>query len=102
MNREEANKWVEINELRKDSLIEEKFDNAIVGHSHDDKVIYDVDKMIDILIDEGKTAIEAIEYLDVAGYFNSQTAIFMSAYNKEYIETHEWLKSLSVRNILNK
>lgn len=39
--------------------------NAIVGISHDDRLIYDYDKMIDCLIEEdGMSYEEAMEFID--------------------------------------
>jgi hypothetical protein len=41
------------------------YDAAIIGVSHDDRVIYDYDKMVQCLMEEdGMTSLEAAEFID--------------------------------------
>lgn len=95
MNRVNIEKWIEMNSLDSSTLLEEKFDNAIIGNDSHDNIIYDIDKMIDILIDEGKESIEAIEYLDEHFFTKDMKTVFMNFYNKEVLEAHELMKKLS-------
>lgn len=41
------------------------YDSAIIGLSHDDRVVYDYDKMVDFLVEtDGMSAEEAAEFID--------------------------------------
>ena len=54
-------------ELPEDALVFENlaYDNAIIGISTDDRVVYDYDKMVeDLVVNEGFTLEEAIEWID--------------------------------------
>lgn len=48
-----------------------EYDNAIIGISQDDRLIYDHDKMIECLVSEqGWTIEEAIEFIDYNSSFH--------------------------------
>jgi len=57
------------------------FDDAVIGiEPLSGKVIYDIDKMITVLISEGLSNEEAIEYLDynvLNAYVGEQTPIYI-------------------------
>jgi hypothetical protein len=57
------------------------FDDAVIGiEPLSGKVIYDIDKMITVLISEGLSNEEAIEYLDynvLNAYVGDQTPIYI-------------------------
>lgn len=97
-SREEVNRWIESNEIDKTTLLEEKFDKAIIGNDSHDHIVYDIDKMIDILIDENMTADEAIDYIDKNYFSKELNTVFFSAYNKEVVDTHFWVKNLFSNN----
>lgn len=40
------------------------FDDAVIGISHDDRLVYDYDKMVACLVAEGMTDEEAVEFID--------------------------------------
>jgi len=98
MNRVEIEKWVEFEELDASTLLEEKFDKAIIGNDSHDNIIYDIDKMIDILIDEGKTSLEAIDYLDENYFSKDLKTVFMNFYNKELIDFSNSLREKFMKN----
>ena len=55
----------EVKEYYPDSLIANGFDLAIIGYSTQGNIVYDVQKMIEILIKRDDMGhIEALEYLD--------------------------------------
>ena len=62
-------------------LIADGFDEAIVGvNALTLQIIYNIDKIIDILISEGMTEEEAIEYFEfnvLGAYVGEQTPIFI-------------------------
>jgi hypothetical protein len=98
MNRVEIEKWVKFEELDASTLLEEKFDKAIIGNDSHDNIIYDIDKMIDILIDEGKTSLEAIDYLDENYFSKDLKTVFMNFYNKELIDFSNSLREKFMKN----
>lgn len=54
-------------ELPEDSIVFDNFayDNAIIGYTTDNRVVYDYDRMIEeLIIDEGWTYEDAIEWID--------------------------------------
>lgn len=63
------------------------YDSAIIGVSHDDRVIYDYDKMIQHLIDEEHMDIEeAVDFISYntirsIGYFGPDAPIVMYGLN---------------------
>ena len=62
-------------------LSEEYFDEAIVGVTNDDRVVYDMDKMIEVLCHESNCDIEeAIEYLEFntwSAYVGESTPVYI-------------------------
>jgi hypothetical protein len=55
---------IELND-KSEALFVEGFDDAIIGvEAESERVIYDKDKMIKILVEEGMNDLEAIEYLE--------------------------------------
>jgi hypothetical protein len=62
-------------------LSEEYFDEAIVGVTNDDRVVYDMDKMIEVLCHESNCdAEEAIEYLEFntwRAYVGESTPVYI-------------------------
>lgn len=70
-----------------EALFADGFDDAIIGVQVDyEKVIYDKSKMIDILVNEGMTDLEAIEYLEFNVWF-----AYLGVHTPLYIDvvTHE-------------
>ena len=61
------------------------FDGAIIGiEPLSGKVIYDIDKMVEVLNEEGLSVEEAIEYLDfnvLNTYVGEQTPIYIQTIN---------------------
>ena len=61
------------------------FDGAIIGiEPLSGKVIYDIDKMVEVLNEEGLSVEEAIEYLDfnvLNAYVGEQTPIYIQTIN---------------------
>ena len=101
MNREEVLNWVEVENLDVETLLEEKFDNAIIGHDCD-KIIYDVDKMDDILKLEGMKEEEADDYLEENCFKKYENkVIFMFPYKKELVDTQLWIRDLFRKKKIN-
>ena len=47
-------------------LVNESYDDALIGVSHDNKAIYDFDKMVEYLMNKyGWSDIESIEWIEV-------------------------------------
>lgn len=65
--------------------IADGFDNAIIGFDENARrLVYDVDVVIDILIEDGMTYDEAIEYYDfniASAYIGEGTPIFVKRYS---------------------
>lgn len=64
------------------------YDDAIVGVSHDDRVIYDYDAMVGILMDDGMSEEEAVDFIDYntirsIPYAGPQAPIVMTRLIKE-------------------
>jgi hypothetical protein len=64
-----------------DLLQADGFDGAIIGiEPLSGKVVYNIDKMVEILVDEGLSTTEAIEYLDfnvLNAYVGEQTPVYI-------------------------
>ena len=64
----------------KNLIIIDGFENAILGvDEKSNKVIYSIDKCLQILLDQGMSSIEAVEYFDhevVATYTGDKTPIW--------------------------
>jgi len=73
-----AREW--INENADDTLLmePESFDNAIIGLSNDDRVIYSVDKILEILMKDmsHEEAIEYFEFNIESAYVGDKTPIY--------------------------
>ena len=70
-----------------ETLIADGFDDAILGLSHDSKVVYDIDKMIKVLTDDGMDSEEALEYLEFntfGAYVGKFTPIYVQRIKKEW------------------
>ncbi len=71
-----------------ETLFCDGFDEAIVGVTHTGRIVYDIDKMIDILLSDGSMMTnayeEAIEYLE----FNTFGA-YVGEYTPVYIRLRE-------------
>ena len=69
------------------ALFADGFDDAIVGvHLDWERVIYDKAKMIEILVNEGMTDLDAIEYLEFNvwdAYVGTHTPIYIDAVSYE-------------------
>lgn len=69
------------------ALFADGFDDAIVGvHLDWERVIYDKAKMIEILVNEGMTDLDAIEYLEFnvwGAYVGTHTPIYIDAVSHE-------------------
>jgi acetyl-CoA carboxylase carboxyltransferase component len=67
-----------------DVLIADGFDDAVIGiEPMTMRVVYDIDKVIEILMDQGMDHDEAIEYYEfniVGAYVGEQTPIFVNTY----------------------
>jgi acetyl-CoA carboxylase carboxyltransferase component len=67
-----------------DVLIADGFDDAVIGiEPMTMRVVYDIDKVIEILMDQGMDHDEAIEYYEfniVGAYIGEQTPIFVNTY----------------------
>lgn len=63
------------------ALFAEGFDDAIIGVDIDaERVVYDKDKMIELLVDEGMEPTDAIEYLEYnvwGAYVGVHTPIYV-------------------------
>lgn len=63
------------------------FDDAIIGlEPLSGKVIYDIDLMVSVLMEEGLDNVEAIEYLDynvLNAYVGEQTPIYIQTVNDD-------------------
>lgn len=65
MTKETLDKVLEELEISAVAFESPSYLNAIIGISHDDRLIYDYDKMIDCLIEEdGMSYEEAMEFID--------------------------------------
>jgi hypothetical protein len=69
-------------------MVADGFDDAIIGIDEKDmcRVVYDYNKMVCILIDEGMTEEDAIEYLSFnvfGSYVGEMTPIFVNLIPKE-------------------
>jgi hypothetical protein len=93
MNRKDVLNWIESEELNKETLLEEKFDNAISGHNCN-KIIYNIDKMNEILIKEGMNEEESNEFLEKNYFSIKNDVIYMFPYNKKTVDNFVWFKSL--------
>lgn len=68
-----------------DAVLWDGFDDAIIGHDGNGKIVYDADKMKDILVERDEmTEEEALEYLSF-NVFGSDVG--------EYTPIHVFLKS---------
>jgi|688.fasta_scaffold471696_2 hypothetical protein len=67
-----------------DVLIADGFDDAVIGiEPMTMRVVYDIDKVIEILMDQGMDNDEAIEYYEfniVGAYVGEQTPLFVNTY----------------------
>ncbi len=67
-----------------DVLIADGFDDAVIGiEPMTMRVVYDIDKVIEILIEQGMDHDEAIEYYEfniVGAYVGEQTPLFVNTY----------------------
>jgi hypothetical protein len=67
-----------------DVLIADGFDDAVIGiEPMTMRVVYDIDKVIEILMDQGMDHDEAIEYYEfniVGAYVGEQTPLFVNTY----------------------
>lgn len=46
-------------------LVMDEFDSAFIGMSHDDRAIYDYDKIVDsVMVNDGADYDDAVEYVD--------------------------------------
>ena len=75
----------EIKELADPEAIQwDNFDDALVGVDRDGKLVYDIDKMINMLVTkDGMSEDEAIEYLDFnvfGAYVGELTPIHINLY----------------------
>ena len=65
-------------------LIADGFDDAVIGiEPMTMRVVYDIDKVIEILMDQGMDHDEAVEYYDfniVGAYVGEQTPLFVNTY----------------------
>ena len=65
-------------------LIADGFDDAVIGiEPLTMRVVYDIDKVIEILMDQGMDHDEAIEYYEfniVGAYVGEQTPLFVNTY----------------------
>ncbi len=65
-------------------LIADGFDDAVIGiEPMTMRVVYDIDKVIEILIEQGMDHDEAIEYYEfniVGAYVGEQTPLFVNTY----------------------
>lgn len=71
-------------ELPEGTVLADGFDRAFVGISHDQRAVYDIDTIIDILVEDGMTAAEALEYFEyniAFAYVGPQTPIYIFLYN---------------------
>ena len=72
----------EIAERNEDALVADGFDEAIIGiGGRNSVVIYDTNKCIDILIEQGMDICEAVEYFDFnveGSYVGEFTPIFIT------------------------
>ena len=68
-----------------DFLQADGFDYAIIGvEPLSGRLIYDIDKMVDVLVEEGLPTEEAIEYLDfnvLNAYVGEQTPLYIKTIN---------------------
>ena len=71
----------EVKELHPDSLKADGFDKAIIGYTTQGLIVYEVDKMIEILVTrDGISHLDALEYLDFnvfGAYLGDKTPIYM-------------------------
>ena len=67
-----------------DVLIADGFDDAVIGiEPLTMRVVYDIDKVIEILIGQGMSHDEAVEYYEfniVGAYVGEQTPLFVNTY----------------------
>lgn len=85
-----SSQWQEVMKLSKiledyeDVLIADGFDDAVIGiEPMTMRVVYDIDKVIEILMDQGMDNDEAIEYYEfniVGAYVGEQTPLFVNTY----------------------
>ena len=85
-----SSQWQEVMKLSKiledyeDVLIADGFDDAVIGiEPLTMRVVYDIDKVIEILMDQGMDHDEAIEYYEfniVGAYVGEQTPLFVNTY----------------------
>ena len=68
-------------------LTADGFDDAIIGVDVNSmRIVYSIDRCIDILILEGMSREDAIEYMDfnvIGSYIGEQTPIFIYTFNEE-------------------
>ena len=93
MKREEILRWIEADEINKDSLLDQKFDDAIVGINEQTFCFaYDSKKIYDILKNENMNDDEILEYMDNNFYKKDLKTTFISFYNKENVDNFFWFK----------
>ena len=71
-------------ELPEDTILADGFDAAFVGITYDNRAVYDIDAILDILVSDGMTAPEAYEYFEynIAGaYVGMHTPVYLFLYN---------------------
>lgn len=74
-----------------DAIVLEGFDNALIGMSHDGRLVYDINVMRKILIErDGMETIEADEYLDhnvINASFGELNPLFVTIYMDLLLQT---------------
>lgn len=70
-----------IADINPEAIVLDGFDDAIIGISECGRVIYNIDKMIKILVSDNEMSeIEALEYLDfnvLCGHFGDYSPIYL-------------------------
>lgn len=85
LEKQSPSDWIsDISEIHGDLLLADGFDDAILGICHsfgkESVVCYDQRKVLDILISQGMTEEEAIEYFDyniIGAYVGEKTPCFL-------------------------
>ena len=94
MNRKDLMDWINMDNLNAENVLEEKFDNAIIGNDCE-KIIYDISKMEAILKEEGMGEEDIDEYLEKNCFKKFENkVIFMFPYNKEIVDSHLFVLNL--------
>jgi hypothetical protein len=70
-------------------LLADGFDEALIGHAAgmEPRAVYDYDRCIDVLVEDGMTYEEAVEYFEfntVGAYVGEQTPVFVRQMNDEW------------------